>query len=61
MNTNTLEVAAARTFDDVRESAVRNTGSSSAQRITFYLIWAAVSLPLIWGVLKAWDEAQLMF
>ena len=24
-------------------------------------VWLAVSVPMIWGVLKAWDEVQAMF
>jgi hypothetical protein len=61
MNTNTLDAADGQTFADVQESAVRNAGSSAAQKLTVFLLWAAVSVPLIWGVMKAWEEVQPMF
>jgi hypothetical protein len=53
LNTNTLEVAA--------QTAEQKVSSSAAQKITLALLWAAVAAPLVWGVLKAWDEVRLMF
>jgi hypothetical protein len=61
MNTNTLEVTGANTFGDVRETAVQNAGSTFGQKLAFLMVWAAVSVPLIWGVMKAWDEAKHIF
>jgi hypothetical protein len=61
MNTNTLDVTGANTFGDVRETAVQNAGSTFGQKLVFLMVWAAVSLPLIWGVMKAWDEAKHIF
>ncbi len=61
MNTNTLEVTRANTFGDVPEPAAQNPGSTSAQKLVFFMVWVAVSVPLIWGVMKAWDEAKHIF
>ncbi len=61
MNTNTLNVTDRPTFTETQESAQQDVGSSAAQKITFVLVWAAVSVPLIWGVMKAWEEVQGMF
>jgi hypothetical protein len=61
MNTNTLEVTGADTFGDVRETAGQNDASTFAQKLVFLLVWAAVSAPLIWGVMMAWDEAKHVF
>jgi hypothetical protein len=61
MNTNTLEVTRANSFGDVREPAVQNGGSTFVQKLVFLLVWVAVSVPLIWGVMKAWDEAKHIF
>ena len=59
MNTNTMNPADEQTFSTVQESAVQNSGK--LEKVTFYLVWLAVSVPMIWGVLKAWDEVQAMF
>jgi hypothetical protein len=66
MNTHTLDVTTPQTFDNVQESVDRTVDnatarSSTAQKISFLLVWAAVAVPLVWGVLKAWEEVQLMF
>jgi hypothetical protein len=61
MNTNTLDATDGQTFDDVQESAVQNAGSSAGRKVSLLLLWAAVGLPLIWGVLKAWEEVRPMF
>ena len=61
MNTNTFEVTGGRSFEPVEETAVQNDASTTTQKVVFFLVWAAVSAPMIWGVLKAWDEAKLIF
>ena len=61
MNTNSLNVTDQQTFSKPQESAQQHVGSSATQKITFVLVWAAVSVPLIWGVMKAWQEVQGMF
>jgi hypothetical protein len=61
MNTNTFEVTGGQTFHAVEDTAVRNEGSSFAQKLVLALVWLAVSLPLIWGVMNAWDEAKNIF
>jgi hypothetical protein len=61
MNTNTLDATEGQTFDHVQESALQNAGSPAARKVSLFVLWAAVGLPLIWGVLKAWEEVQPMF
>jgi hypothetical protein len=61
MNTNTLEVTGTNTFGEVQESAEPNAGSRFGQKLAFLMVWVAVSVPLIWGVMKAWDEAKHIF
>jgi hypothetical protein len=61
MNTNTMNPADGETYSTVQESAVQNSGSRTLQKVTFYLVWLAVSIPMIWGVLKALDEVQAGF
>lgn len=66
MNTHTLDVTTPQTFDNALESGDRTVENSTArssiaQKMYFLLVWAAVAVPLAWGVLKAWDEVQLMF
>jgi ABC-type sulfate transport system permease subunit len=61
MNTNTFDARDGQAFDTAQESAVQNTGSSAAEKLALILVWLAVSVPLIWGVMKAWDEAKNIF
>jgi ABC-type sulfate transport system permease subunit len=61
MNTNTFDARDEQAFDTVQESAVQNTGSSATEKLVLILVWLAVSVPLIWGVMKAWDEAKNIF
>jgi len=66
MNTHTLDVTTPQTFDKAQKSVDRTVDnatarSSTAQKISFLVVWAAVAVPLVWGVLKAWEEVQLMF
>jgi hypothetical protein len=58
LNTNTLNATTQSTYGEVRESAVQNTGNSWARKLTFLALWLSVSLPLIWGVTKAWEDVQ---
>jgi hypothetical protein len=61
MNTNTFEVTGAEAFHAVEQTAVRNEASRFTQKLLLVLLWAAVSVPLIWGVMNAWDEAKHIF
>jgi len=61
MNTNTFEVTGGQTFHAAEDTAVQNEGSSFAQKLVLALLWLAVGLPLIWGVMNAWDEAKNIF
>jgi hypothetical protein len=61
MNTNTFEVTGGQAFHAVEETAVQNEGSTFTQKLVFALVWLAVSVPLIWGVMNAWDEAKNIF
>ena len=38
-----------------------DTRSSASSKINTLLLWVVVCLPLIWGVMKTWDEVKLMF
>jgi hypothetical protein len=61
MNTNTLDATDGPTFADIQESAVQNARSPATPKLSLFLLWAAISVPLIWGVMKAWQEVQPMF
>jgi hypothetical protein len=61
MNTNTLDATDGSNFADTQASAVQNARSPAAPKLTLFLLWAAVSVPLVWGVMKAWQEVQPMF
>jgi hypothetical protein len=61
MNTNSFEVTGGHSFHAVEEPAVQNEGGSFMQKLAFALLWLAVSVPLIWGVMNAWDEAKHIF
>ena len=58
MNTNTLATTGEPSYDQSGESAVQTSGSSGVRKVIFAVIWLAVSLPLIWGVVKAWEDVQ---
>ncbi len=61
MNTNTLEVTGGSSFEDAPETAEQDAGSTLTQKLAFLMLWVAVSVPLIWGVMKAWEEAKNVF
>jgi hypothetical protein len=61
MNTNTFDANEVRSYAPDSEAAVPNTRSSSTQTMTAIVLWAVVAIPMLWGVLKAWGEVQLMF
>jgi hypothetical protein len=43
------------------ESAVQNPGSLAFRRLKFLALWAAVALPMIWGITKTWEDVQNLF
>lgn len=61
MDTHTLDAAESRNYDVTRESAVQNTGNSALRKLTFLLLWLSISLPWVWGVLKACEDVQNLF
>jgi hypothetical protein len=48
-------------MDTIRESAVQNAANSTLRKLTFLLLWLAISLPWVWGVLKACEDVQNLF
>jgi hypothetical protein len=53
MMENTMGGAARRSVAE--QSAVQNV-ASGASRLKLVLLWLAVSIPLLWGVMKALQE-----
>jgi hypothetical protein len=58
LNTDTFNTTTQSSLGGVRECAVRNTGSSWARKLIFLALWLSVSLPLAWGVMKAWEDVR---
>ena len=55
---NTLQRAAGAPLAE--QSAVQNTkGAASTMKLV--LIWAAVSIPMLWGIMKALENVQTIF
>jgi hypothetical protein len=42
------------------QSAVQNT-KSAASTLKLVLIWLAVSIPMLWGIMKALENVQTIF
>lgn len=55
---NTLDRAANAALSG--QSAERNT-KSAASTLKLVLVWLAVGIPMIWGILKALDDVQPLF
>jgi hypothetical protein len=55
---NTLNGAAGEASSE--QSAVRNA-NSTASTLKLVLVWLAVSIPMLWGILKALEEVQPLF
>jgi hypothetical protein len=55
---STLNSAADTALSD--QSAVQNA-KSAASTLKLVLVWLAVSLPMLWGILKALEEVQPLF
>jgi hypothetical protein len=43
-----------------RQSAVQNT-KSAASTLKLILVWLAVSIPMLWGIMKALENVQTIF
>jgi hypothetical protein len=55
---NTLEGLADSSLGG--QSAVQNT-KSAASTLKLILVWLAVSIPMLWGVMKALENVQTIF
>lgn len=55
---NTLDGAAGAALGE--QSAVRNA-NSAASTLKLVLLWLAVGIPMLWGILKALQEVQPLF
>jgi hypothetical protein len=55
---NTLDRAAGAALSE--PSAVQNA-KSAASTLKLVLLWLAVSIPMLWGILKALEEVQPLF
>jgi hypothetical protein len=51
---NAITPAADVSHPQAARSAVQNAGASSALKVV--LLWLAVGLPLLWGVMKALED-----
>jgi hypothetical protein len=55
---NTLEGAAHASVTE--QSAVQNT-KSAAPTLKLVLVWLAVSIPMLWGIMKALEDVRHLF
>jgi hypothetical protein len=55
---NTLEGAADASLAE--QSAVQNT-KSAAVTLKLVLVWLAVSIPMLWGIMKALEDVGNLF
>ena len=55
---NTLEAAADASLAE--QSAVQNSKSAAAT-LKLILVWLAVSIPMLWGIMKALENVQTIF
>jgi hypothetical protein len=55
---NTLQGAAGASLAE--QSAVQNT-KSAAYTLKLVLVWLAVSIPMLWGMMKALENVQTIF
>jgi hypothetical protein len=55
---NTLEGAADASVTE--QSAVQNT-KSAASTLKLVLVWLAVSIPMLWGIMKALEDVRHLF
>jgi hypothetical protein len=55
---NTLKGAAGAPLSE--QSAVQNDESATST-LKLVLVWLAVCIPMLWGIMKALEEAQLLF
>jgi hypothetical protein len=55
---NTLRGAAGASLAE--QSAVQNT-NSAAYTLKLVLVWLAVSIPMLWGIMKALENVQTIF
>jgi hypothetical protein len=58
---NTISGAAAQTLSQAEPAAVRNARKSANQSVKLLLVWAAVSVPMAWGVMKALEDVKYLF
>jgi hypothetical protein len=54
---NTLDGAAGSHLSE--QSAVQN--AKGAGSLKLWLVWLAVSIPMLWGILKALENVQTIF
>ena len=55
---NTLDSAAAASFSE--QSALQNA-RGAAFTLKFALLWLAVSIPMLWGAMKALENVRTVF
>ena len=55
---NTLHGAAGASLAE--QSALQNT-KSAASTLKLVLVWLAVSIPMLWGIMKALENVQTIF
>ena len=55
---NTLDSAAGA--PSIEQSAVQNTQSAAA-KLKLVLLWLAVGIPMLWGMMKALENVQTIF
>lgn len=58
---NTISGSAAQSLSQVEPAAVRNAHKSGNQTVKLLLVWAAVSVPMVWGVMKAVEDVKYLF
>ncbi len=50
-----------RTLTQVGKSASRNASKSAIMKAKLVLVWLAVGLPLLWGIVKELETVRYLF
>jgi hypothetical protein len=58
---STMSAATSPSLDSGAKTAVQNSRNSSVKSASLWILWAAVAIPMLWGVLKALEEVKFLF
>jgi hypothetical protein len=58
---STMTAATSPSLDPVAKTAVQNSHKSAIKSVNMWMLWAAVAIPMLWGILKALQEVNFLF